>query len=344
MKSNSCQKKVSVIIPTYNRAKFISSAVRSIINQKYSNIEIIIVDDGSNDNTQAVVHSLQEKYSNITYCHNKRTKGPSGARNTGIIKSSGDYLSFLDSDDIWLDGNLTNGIKILNKYPEIDVLFGNASVVDFDTRKHLYDFFDQTEILHTLDMSQITSEFKRIHDNLFIALIKSNFFCVQSSIIRKSSCKNIFFDETIMFSEDRDFAIKLCKQANSTFAFRGDPTFIAYRHNSNINKQKDLIGCQEVTKIHFYLFTKYLKIYNLSDYEKKILTSIIAKKLSNLSYLYGKNKEYKNALSSILKSFNYSLTLTQIKNLIKVLSTLLLIVNLDISKLSNSRKENKGFG
>ncbi len=99
-----------------------------------------------------------------------------------------------------------------------------------------------------------------------------------------------------------------------------------------------------VTKIHFYLFTKYLKIYNLSDYEKKILTSIIAKKLSGLSYLYGKNKEYKNALSSILKSFKYSLTLTQLKDLIKVLSTLLLIVNLDISKLSNSRKENKGFG
>ena len=94
------QKKVSVIMPTYNRENFISNAIKSIIKQKYNNIEIIIVDDGSNDNSQTVVNRLKEQYSNILYYHNERAKGPSGARNTGIIKSCGDYLSFLDSDDV----------------------------------------------------------------------------------------------------------------------------------------------------------------------------------------------------------------------------------------------------
>ena len=87
MKKTSTQRKVSVIIPTYNRAKFITNAVKSIQNQNYENIEIIIVDDGSNDNTQAVVNSLKKEIPDIFYCHNERSKGPSGARNTGILKA-----------------------------------------------------------------------------------------------------------------------------------------------------------------------------------------------------------------------------------------------------------------
>lgn len=336
---NSCyQKKVSVIIPTYNRAKFISSAVESIINQKYNNLEIIIVDDSSTDNTRSVVASLKEKYSNIVYCHNERSKGPSGARNTGILKSTGDYLSFLDSDDTWLDRNLANGLKVLNKYPEIDVLFGNSSVVDFGSGKHQYDFFDQKKILHTLKHKRLSSDLKVLHDNLFVALINENFFALVSSIIRRSTCNNVLLDESIMLSEDRDFAIKLYKQANATFAFRKDPVCIAYRHDANTNNPKDLNDLQQVAKAHLYLFTKYLRIYNLSTNEKRILTRLIAKKLSNLSYLYGKNKEYKNALSSMLRSFKYSLTLTQFKDLMKVLTTFFLVIKVDISKLSIAGK------
>ncbi len=342
MNSNSYQKKVSVIIPTYNRAKFLPNAVRSIINQKYSNIEIIIVDDGSSDNTQAVVNSLQAKYSNIIYCHNKRTKGPSGARNTGIIKSSGDYISFLDSDDTWLDGNLTNGLKVLNKHPEIDVLFGNYSIVDFDTRKHQYNFFDQLKTLHSLKFVQLSSGIKLLRDNLFKALINENFFSLVSLIIRRSTCNNILLDESVMLSEDRDFAVKLYKQANATFAFREDPVFIAYKHESNTNSPdknnpEGLDYFQNVIKVHLYLFKEYLKIYNLPNDEKKILTKLIARKYSNLSYLYGKHKEYQNALSFMISSFKYGLTFRQLTNIMKVIITLP-IPNVYISKIKKSGK------
>ncbi len=332
MNGNSYQKKVSVIIPTYNRAKFISSAVRSIIDQKYSNIEIVIVDDGSNDNTQAVVHSLKEKYSNIIYCHNERTKGPSGARNTGIIKSSGDYVSFLDSDDTWLDGHLTNGLEILNEYPEIDVLFGNYSIVDFDTRKHLHNFFDQKKILHTLKSVQLSSGIKVIRDNLFKALIQDNFFSFGTSIIRKSSINGILIDESITFAEDRDFVIQLFKKANATFAFREDPVFIAYKHDSNLYMSKEPNKAFQIIEAHLYLFIKYLRIYNLTNNEKRILRKLIATKLSNLSYLYGKNKEFQNALSFMLKSFKYDFTFRQLINIMKVI-IILMIPNVYISKM-----------
>ncbi len=334
--------KVSVIIPTYNRAKFIPNAVLSIINQKYNNIEIIIVDDGSTDNTQAVVNSLKEKYSNIIYCHNERSKGPSGARNTGIIKSSGDYVSFLDSDDIWMEDHIMKGLEILNKYPEIDVLFGNYSVVDFHSHKHLFNFFDQKKTLHTLKSVQLSSGIKVLRDNLFKALIQDNFFHLGSSIVRKLLINGILLDESIMLSEDRDFAIKLYKQANATFAFREDPVFIAYKHDSNTNSpaqynQSDLHYSQHVIEAHLYLFTKYLRIYNLSYNEKRILTKLIAKKLSNLSYLYGKDKEYQNALSFMLKSFKYGLTFIQLINIMKV-SITLMIQNVYVLKMRSLMK------
>lgn len=309
MDSKSFLKKVSVIIPTYNRAKFIPNAVTSIKNQNYDNVEIIIVDDGSNDNTQTVVNSLMKEIPNVYYCHNKRSKGPSGARNTGLLKASGDYLSFLDSDDIWLNNHLSEGLKVLDQNPTIDVLFGNFSIFSLNYDRHLFDWFDQKKILHTLKSIQLSPTLKMLDDNLFKALIQENFFHLGSSIIRMSMIKGILFDESIMYSEDRDFAINLFKKSNASFAYREDPVFIAYMHDSNLCNIGDNRNRQEVAETHVYLFRKYFKIYDLSIHEKRILSKLLAKKFSFLSYLYGKNKEYQNALSCIHKSLKYFLNI-----------------------------------
>lgn len=319
MNKVSYQMKVSVVIPTYNRATFITNALNSIIKQDYNNIEIIVVDDGSDDNTHTVVKSLQKKYSNIFYLQNERTKGPSGARNTGIIKSSGDYLSFLDSDDIWLDGHLTNGLKILTKHPEIDVLFGNFSVVDFHTGEHLYDFFDQKKILHTLKSEQSLPRVRLLQDNIFEALLRENFFHLASAIIRKSSVSNILLDESIMFSEDRDFAIRLYKEAQTTFAYREDPVFVAHRHDSHLYSGGDLSTRKQVIEAHLYLWRKYSSCYNLSNNEKRTLNKLFSKRLVSLSSIHRRKKEYQNALSCVLRSLKYKLSLNQVKELIAIL-------------------------
>ena len=311
--------KVSVIIPTYNRAKFISNAIKSIIYQNHNNTEIIIVDDGSSDNTQDVVNSIKKNYSNIIYCNNERSKGPSGARNTGILKASGDYLSFLDSDDVWIDNHLITGLRILNENPEIDVLFGNFRIVELSTGKHLFNFFDHQKILQKLKYEQVTDGIKILQDNLFKALIQSNFFHFGSSIIRTSSTNGILMDESIMFAEDRDFAIKLFKQASATFAMRKDPVFILYKHDSNICNAVSGNNRQEILKAHIYLYTKYLRIFNLSNDERRITNKAIARNLSDLAYSYWINKEYNNFSLYMLRSFKYYLTISQLRTLIKVL-------------------------
>ena len=103
---------ISVIIPTFNRVEFISEAIDSVLSQTYSNFEIIVVDDGSTDNTK----QLLTKYgSRITYDF-QENKGVSSARNKGLDIAKGEWIAFLDSDDIWLPEKLSLQMQDLEQH------------------------------------------------------------------------------------------------------------------------------------------------------------------------------------------------------------------------------------
>ncbi|WP_182864775.1 glycosyltransferase family 2 protein [Rhodopirellula sp. JC639] len=95
--------RVSVIIPTYNCARYIGDALRSVATQAYADLEIVVVDDGSSDDTSDAVDRSGVP---CTYLTNRQSKGPAGARNQGIRHSDGDYVAFLDADDAWLPNKL----------------------------------------------------------------------------------------------------------------------------------------------------------------------------------------------------------------------------------------------
>ena len=94
---------VSIIIPAYNAADFIEETLASVIGQSYENIELIVVDDGSNDNTRAVVESFGNK---VTYIYQSNSGGCSSPRNNGFRHSRGDFLRFFDADDLMLPNNI----------------------------------------------------------------------------------------------------------------------------------------------------------------------------------------------------------------------------------------------
>ena len=104
---------VSVIIPTYNRAHLVGRAIRSVLNQTYQDFELIVVDDGSTDNTEEVVKGFNDD--RIRYICHDENKGGSAARNTGIKIALGEYIAFLDSDDEWLPEKLRRQIGTLQK-------------------------------------------------------------------------------------------------------------------------------------------------------------------------------------------------------------------------------------
>ncbi len=109
------EKLVSIIMPSYNSAEFIGETIESVINQTYSNWEIVIVDDCSVDNTEEVIKKYQEKDNRIKFFKLKENSGVVVARQYAIDCANGEYLAFLDSDDLWLPDKLTIQIKFMEK-------------------------------------------------------------------------------------------------------------------------------------------------------------------------------------------------------------------------------------
>jgi glycosyltransferase involved in cell wall biosynthesis len=112
---------VSVVIPTYNTGKYIVETVNSVLAQSYKDREILVVDDGSTDNTKEVLKPYMKQ---INYIY-QENKGRAGARNTAIKIAKGKYIAFLDSDDLWTAGKLEKQVAIMEQHQQIDFLFGD---------------------------------------------------------------------------------------------------------------------------------------------------------------------------------------------------------------------------
>ena len=120
---------VSVVIPTYNSAKFITQTIDSVLSQTYSNYEIIVVDDGSTDASNSICHALAQTDERIRLVW-QRNKGLAAARNTGIRHSMGEYIAFLDSDDLWHPEKLSQHVKLLNQYTNVGVSYSASKFIN----------------------------------------------------------------------------------------------------------------------------------------------------------------------------------------------------------------------
>ena len=112
-------KLISTIIPTYNREKYIAEAIDSVLSQDYPNKEIIVVDDGSTDNTREIV----AKYGSQVKCIHKENSGVALTRNLGVASANGDLIAWIDSDDYYLSEKLSVQAKYLDEHPEADIVF-----------------------------------------------------------------------------------------------------------------------------------------------------------------------------------------------------------------------------
>jgi glycosyltransferase involved in cell wall biosynthesis len=113
---NTKEKLVSCIIPTHNRSLLLKRAVESVINQNYKNLEIIVVNDGSIDDTEKVIEELKRQDPRIISLKNEQSKGPSAARNKGIKNATGYFIAFLDDDDQWLPNRISLNLSFLKEY------------------------------------------------------------------------------------------------------------------------------------------------------------------------------------------------------------------------------------
>ena len=136
---------VSVIIPVYNTEKYVETAVLSVLNQSYTNIEIIIVVDGSPDNAYCVCNEFAKKYEKIKLLHHELNLGLSAARNTGLGVSTGKYIFFLDSDDFALPDAIRDMVRIIEK-EKSDAVFPKKYIRTYmgDTAEYVKSYFESS--------------------------------------------------------------------------------------------------------------------------------------------------------------------------------------------------------
>lgn len=119
--------KVSVVIPTYNTARFVGAAVESVLAQTFEDFEVIIVDDGSTDNTREIIARFVDPRIRYVYQENQER---SAARNAGIRLARGEYIAFLDADDVWLPEKLALQVSLLETLPAVGLVYTGAYVME----------------------------------------------------------------------------------------------------------------------------------------------------------------------------------------------------------------------
>lgn len=187
---------VSVIIPAYNVEQYLVKCVDSIINQSYNNIEIIIVDDGSTDNTLAVAQVLQKKDKRVKVVH-QDNKGLSEARNTGIKVATGEFISFVDADDYIENGMICGLLKNMKDH-DADVSCCRAFI---HSRNGI--------VRHPNNNPKEITIIKE-KESLIEGYLNGNItMAAWDKLYRKSALSGIWFDKNT-FNEDADFTLKLC--------------------------------------------------------------------------------------------------------------------------------------
>ncbi len=186
---------VSIIVPVYNGESYIKECLYSLSKQSYNEIEIILVDDGSTDNSLPIAKSLNLKTLSIVIGEHKNL--PS-ARNKGIINSKGEFIAFCDVDDIWLPDKLKLQMTIFKKQPEIEMCF--SDVICFSKVGEKRFGKDKLQLCWALNTN---------NSDKFNLLLHQNLMVPSTLIIKKNAINRIgMFDESLNSCEDWEFALR----------------------------------------------------------------------------------------------------------------------------------------
>lgn len=191
---------ISVIIPTYNRAHCLERAVFSVLKQTYTNIEVVIVDDGSIDETESLVAS----WTDSRICYIKQTnKGASAARNNGVANAKGDFIAFHDSDDEWVENKIEKQLEYWQNHPECGLIYS------------AYEMLLPYNIRHIVPNME---DGNKLEGNIFANLLLRNTIGAPTVMLRKSVFQEVGgFDESMRSLEDWDFALKVAKKYSIGF-------------------------------------------------------------------------------------------------------------------------------
>tara|TARA_B100000780_G_scaffold274215_1_gene238906 strand:- start:656 stop:1456 length:801 start_codon:yes stop_codon:yes gene_type:complete len=238
----------SVIIPTYNSAKYVKRTLESVIDQTYPHYEIIVVDDGSDDNTVEIIYNYFENFNSISYkVLQQKNYGAGSARNRGIDNAKYDWIAFLDSDDLWNNNKLSDISDDINK----------------NTNRN---FFCHNECIIELDGGVTINNYSRNFDyskSLVRQLYQRNYFSTSAVVVKKSVLlKHNGFNVSFRSAQDYEMWLRMSSDIKVKFVDRVLGTYIMRSGNiSTSNYWSRLFNILRIKLIHrkkvnLYIFLK----------------------------------------------------------------------------------------
>lgn len=277
---------VSVIIPTWNRSDDTLRAVRSVLNQTYNDFEIIIVDDGSIDQTENIFSEYPDK--RVRYIQIEHSGLPAKARNVGINNAKGEWIAFLDSDDEWIPEKLAIQVKYFNSHTKIGLVCSNARM--YQNKEFKRNFFEKETIQNTF----------------YSLLLYSNFIITSSVLVKRSLllASGGFSEDVVLRGiEDFDLWIKICSE--NPFYYLDRP-LLKYNDQplqsirSEVTNKQYLKG---MLTIYQSVLQKLISTDRLSFQFEKMLfqrTHYYRRELGDWEVKFGGNIDYSNPMVSII--------------------------------------------
>lgn len=211
---------VSVIIPTYNRMRTLPESVDSVLRQTYRHLELIIVDDGSEDGTEEYVKGIDDN--RVRYEKREANKGPSAARNLGAQLAAGEYLAFQDSDDEWMSDKLEKQMELLLRDEELALVYCEFGI------------YQDENLLMRIPSRQLSYEYKC--GDMFSYLLLYPLISTQTMIVRREAfLRENGFNETLKAYEDFEFTLRFSQKY--TIGFVEDTLVKVYSSPGSVNQR-----------------------------------------------------------------------------------------------------------
>ena len=259
---------VSIIVPVYNASRYIDRMINSVLKQTYSNIELILVDDGSTDNS----FQICSKYSiadNRVRVFSQQNSGPSAARNLGINKAHGEYLNFIDSDD-WVEPDYIESFKIDGQNHSADIVFcgilkdygkGNTEILELP-------------VLKAEGKPDIAEFVYKIHKASMLGWVCNKMY--KTAIIREH---HLQYDIHINIREDQLFTLSFMLYIQKAVSENFCKYHYVVHNDSLMNRKKNYIAYQQVAKLILLNFlelngSKEMQVYVHNSYLKEYLVGI----------------------------------------------------------------------
>jgi len=278
--------KVSIIIPTYNSARFIDRTIQSVLHQTYTDWELILADDVSKDNTREILQNWQKKDNRIHLVFlEKNSGGPAHPKNIAIKEARGLYIAYLDHDDEWLPEKLEKQVAVLENNPDIGLVSCEAEMLD-----------EKGNIIHTTSTSAVPE------DGVFPDILFKDFFTSNSSLMIPKKVIDALGprDENpkIGPSEDREYELRIAAAGYKIYIIH-EVLFKYYLHETNTSSamSSNAYYAEACLKyLSFYekyhlddkLYERFVKEYlRIADIQnaKKYCKLVLSKKPFNIKYL-----------------------------------------------------------